>query len=271
MMLEGRVAVITGGASGIGRATALRFAEEGARVAILDRDTALAEATVAELVDVGAREPFFTGVDVSSGESVDEAFQEVADQAGAADILMTCAGIRGISDPLELDRDQWDREIGVNLSGTFYCAQAAGRQMAASGRGGSIITVSSTAGFLAYENRSAYSATKSGVIGITKSLARDLGGRGIRVNCIAPGLMRTPFTEAFFADEDLVAAIPRVVPLGDPGGPAVIADGAVFLASDLARYVTGIVLPIDGGHSIMAFNIHANPDSPYSAPRPLKD
>ena len=268
MMLNERVAAITGGASGIGRATALRFASEGARVAILDTNGDLAEELVAEIVEAGGAEPFHVPADVADGDSVDAAFAEIERRAGSTDVLVTSAGIRAISDPLELDRDRWEREIAVNLTGTFYCAQAAARQMVASGRGGSIVTISSTAGILAYENRPAYSASKFGVIGITKSLARDLGSRGIRVNCICPGLMRTPFTEAFFADEDLVRSLPRIVPIGTPGTPDVVADGALFLASDLSRYVSGVVLPIDGGQSTVAsFNVAGKADSPFSAPR----
>jgi NAD(P)-dependent dehydrogenase (short-subunit alcohol dehydrogenase family) len=228
MMLDGRVAAITGGASGIGRAIAMRFASEGARVAILDMNAESAEEVIAELLDAGAREPFFVEIDVRDGDSVDAVFNEIARRAGGVDILVTSAGIRTISDPLDLDRDQWEREIGVNLTGTFYCCQAAARQMVQSGRGGAIVTISSTAGLLAYENRPAYCASKFGVIGITKSLARDLGSRGIRVNSICPGLTRTPFTEAFFSDEDLIRSLPQIVPLGEPGTPDVIADGALF-------------------------------------------
>lgn len=264
MLLENKVAAVTGGASGIGREIALTYAREGAQVVVLDVNAAQAEAVVEEVRDAGGREPFSVRVDVRSGESVDEAFATVADRAGGVDVLVNSAGVREIAHPLELDRGEWDNVLAINLTGTFYCCQAAGRQMVGRG-GGAIVNLSSAAGLMAYENRPAYTASKFGVIGITKSLARDLGAQGIRVNAICPGLMRTPFTEFYFTDEEFVQNIPRVVPLGTYGVPQYIAQGALFLASDMAQYVTGVVLPIDGGATVAStFNLSTKKDSPFS-------
>lgn len=264
MLLENKVAAITGAASGIGREIALAYAAEGAQIVVLDVDSQRGEAVVEELRGASGRDPFYVPIDVRSGESVDEAFGTIAERAGGVDIAVNSAGVREIAHPLELDRAEWDNVLAINLTGTFYCCQAAGRQMVARG-GGAIVNISSTAGLMAYENRPAYTASKFGVIGITKSLARDLGPLRIRVNAICPGLMRTPFTEFYFTDEEFVQNIPRVVPLGTYGLPTYIAQGALFLASDMAQYVTGVVLPIDGGHTIATtFNLSTKKDSPFS-------
>lgn len=245
-LLEGRVAAITGGASGIGRRTAQLFAEAGATVAVLDRAIDAAAETVAELDLIAATGHLAVEVDVAQLDSVEAAFSGLREQLGGVDVLMNSAGIREIVGPLEISEEEWNRVLAVNLSGTFFCAREAARAMI-EGDGGSIINISSAVGLAGFAKRPAYAATKAGVIGITRSLAKDLGPHGIRANVIAPGLLRTPLTEMYYDDEEWVAGLPEHIPLGRPGNPEDIAGTALFLASDLSRYVSGVTLPVDGG------------------------
>jgi NAD(P)-dependent dehydrogenase (short-subunit alcohol dehydrogenase family) len=270
-LLEGKVAAITGGASGMGRGTAGRLAEHGARVAILDADEKLGEEVLAELREAGAESPIFIETDIRSEESVGGAFERIAKDLGASDMVVNCAGIREISDPLDLPIEEWDNVVAVNLRGTYLCCQAAGRQMRDADKGGAMVLFSSTAGQVAYENRPAYTASKFGVVGLTKSLARDLGPRGIRVNCIVPGIIRTPFTEVFFGEEQWVSNIPQVVPLATHGTPQQIADGVLYLVSDLSSYVTGAVLNIDGGHAMIAAQATRDDDSVFGSRLPPRE
>jgi NAD(P)-dependent dehydrogenase (short-subunit alcohol dehydrogenase family) len=267
MLVEGKLAVVTGAASGIGREVALTMAHEGARVIVVDQNREEGERVLQELADEGAATPLFHKVDVRSADDIQSMFDEVQRQAGGGvDILVNCAGIREIAMPLELSYDEWNRVLAVNLSGTFYCCQAAARQMARRD-GGAIVNISSLAGIRAVENRPAYTASKFGVIGLTMSLARDLGPLKIRVNAVAPGLMRTPLTEMYFTDEEFVKSIPQVIPLGEYGRPQYVAQAVLFLASNMAEHVTGVTLPVDGGHTIMSnYSVGAAAESPFSAP-----
>jgi NAD(P)-dependent dehydrogenase (short-subunit alcohol dehydrogenase family) len=142
--------------------------------------------------------------------------------------------------------DEWDNVIAVNLSGTFYCCQAAARHMRESGRG-AIVNIASVGGLIGLARRPAYTASKHGVVGLTKSLARDLGPAGIRVNAICPGLVRTPLTEQYFAEAAFEAGLETVVPQGRVGTAGDVADAALYLASDQSGYVNGVALTVDGG------------------------
>jgi NAD(P)-dependent dehydrogenase (short-subunit alcohol dehydrogenase family) len=228
-MLENRVVIVTGAASGIGREIAERFAREGARVASLDRAG-----------DVDLR------VDVRSPQEVERGVAEVVAAEGRLDVLVNSAGVREIGDVYTMAADEWENVIAVNLSGTFYCCQAAARAMREAG-GGSIVNVSSVGGLIGLARRPAYTAAKHGVVGLTKSLARDLGPAGIRVNAICPGLIRTPLTEQYFVEEAFEEGLRTVIPQGRPGVPADVADAALYLASDQSGYVSGIALTVDGG------------------------
>jgi len=228
-LLEQQVALVTGAASGIGREIAERFAREGARVAGFDRSGDVA----------------FQG-DVRSPSEVERAVDRLVDDEGRLDVLVCSAGVREIGDVYTMASDEWDNVIAVNLSGTFYSCQAAARHMRASG-GGTIVNISSVGGLIGLARRPAYTAAKHGVVGLTKSLARDLGPDGIRVNAICPGLIRTPLTEQYFAEDAFEEGLRTVVPQGRVGVASDVADAALYLASDQSAYVNGIALTVDGG------------------------
>jgi NAD(P)-dependent dehydrogenase (short-subunit alcohol dehydrogenase family) len=228
-MLENRVVLVTGAASGIGREIAERFAREGARVTGFDRAGGVA----------------IQG-DVRSPGDVERAVGQVVDSEGRIDVLVNSAGVREIGDVYTMATDEWDNVIAVNLSGTFYCCQAAARRMRESG-GGVIVNIASVGGLIGLARRPAYTAAKHGVIGLTKTLARDLGAAGIRVNAICPGLIRTPLTEQYFAEDAFEEGLRTVVPQGRVGTAADVADAALYLASDQSAYVNGIALTVDGG------------------------
>ena len=224
MSLAGRVAVVTGAAGGLGAAVADRLAADGATVERID------------LTGDGRR------LDVRDAGAVAAAFVEI----GRVDVLVNCAGIREIVPVLELSAEEWQRVIDVNLGGTFHCSQAAARAMAAAG-GGSIVNVASTSALAADPSRTAYCASKAGILGLTRAMALDLGPHGVRVNAVCPGLVRTPLTEAYFADQAFVDGLADVAPLGRAADPADVADVVAFLAGDGARHISGVALPVDGG------------------------
>jgi NAD(P)-dependent dehydrogenase (short-subunit alcohol dehydrogenase family) len=224
MLLQGRVAFVTGSASGIGAAIAERFAAEGAEVAGFDREDG----------------------DVRVPADVERAVAATAERLGRIDVVVNSAGVREIGDVYELPTAEWDNVLAVNLSGTFYVCQAAARRMRESG-GGSIVNIASVGGLIGLSHRPAYTAAKHGVVGLTKSLARDLGADGIRVNVICPGVIRTPLTESYFGDGAFERSLETTVPLGRVGVPRDVADAALYLASDLSAYVNGAALTVDGG------------------------
>jgi NAD(P)-dependent dehydrogenase (short-subunit alcohol dehydrogenase family) len=228
-MLQNRVVLVTGAASGIGREIADRFAREGARVTGFD---------LAGDADIHG--------DVRSPADVERAVAQVVAAEGRIDVLVNSAGVREIGDVYTMAAEEWDNVIAVNLSGTFYCCQAAARSMREAG-GGAIVNISSVGGLIGLARRPAYTAAKHGVIGLTKSLARDLGPAGIRVNAVCPGLIRTPLTEQYFAADAFEEGLRTVVPQGRTGVPADVADAALYLASDQSAYVNGIALTVDGG------------------------
>ena len=228
-MLGDRVVLVTGAASGIGREIAERFTAEGARVTGFDRTG-----------DVAVHG------DVRTPADVERAVEHVVAAEGRIDVLVNSAGVREIGDVYTMASEEWENVIAVNLSGTFYCCQAAARRMR-DGGGGVMVNISSVGGLIGLARRPAYTASKHGVVGLTKSLARDLGPAGIRVNAICPGVIRTPLTEQYFTDAAFEDGLRTVVPQGRVGIAADVADAALYLASDQSAYVSGIALTVDGG------------------------
>jgi NAD(P)-dependent dehydrogenase (short-subunit alcohol dehydrogenase family) len=236
---EGQVAVVTGGASGIGAATARRFAAEGARVAVLDRDADGAEQVASE-VD-GTAHP----VDVRDGDAVDAAIAQVMAGLGRIDVLVNNAGIGDLRPLHTVDDKLWHRLIDVNLTGTFNATRAVVPHMLAGG-GGTIVNNASLSGLMPTRNEAAYSAAKAGVIALTKSGALEYGPT-VRVNCVAPGHIRTPLTAVWEQMPDAFAPIADAIPLGRIGEADEVAEVILFLASRRSSYVTGQTIVIDGG------------------------
>ncbi|MDO7836367.1 SDR family NAD(P)-dependent oxidoreductase [Sphingobium sp. HBC34] len=247
--LNGRVAVVTGGASGLGLATAQRFLASGARVTIWDRDEDRVAQVVADLAPLG--DVAGTTVDIGDAAAVERGMAVVQAREGRIDIVVNSAGISGLSCPSdEVSLDLWDQQMRVNLSGAFYVCRAAIPHMKANGHG-RIILVASAAGKDGNPQQAPYSAAKAGVIGLTKSLGKELGPFGIMVNCIAPTIFETPMHEVSKArlGVGLMDAIKAKIPLGRAGRPDEFAAMAAWLASDECSYTTGFVFDLTGGRS----------------------
>jgi len=242
--LAGRVAAITGGAKGIGRAVAGALAAAGAAVALIGRDANALQLAVRELAAQGHR-AIAVGADVSDVARLDAAFDAVLSGLGGLDILINNAGVEQLCASTEVTAELWDRIVDTNLKGAFFCAQAAARRMP---RGGCIVNLCSLTSEVGVGGAAAYGASKAGLAGLTRALATEWAERRIRVNAIGPGYFRTALTESFYADDhwqrDMLAKIPlrRFGQLSDLDG------AAVFLCSDAAAYITGQILYVDGGY-----------------------
>lgn len=246
MRFQERAVLVTGGGSGIGRQVALAAAREGARVAIGDLDQERAETVAAEIRTQRGEAQAFR-LDVTDPASVN-AFVEAAETSlGRLDVLVNSAGIREIVSVLDLPLEEWQRIVAVNLTGTFLPSQAFARRLVAQGKTGQIVNLASTLGLMAAPNRAAYTASKHGVVGLTKEMALELGDRGIRVNAVAPGVIRTPLTERYFQDPAYSQAIRDIHALGRWGEPEEVARAILFLADEANGFMTGSVLTVDGG------------------------
>jgi len=246
---DGRVALVTGAGSGLGRATAKQLASEGAGVACLDIVGDAVEKTAAEIAEAGGNARAYT-VDVSDPGSVRPAVEAAAKDLGRPSLVFNCAGIGRFSHSEETDFAEWQKIIGVNLTGTFLVAQAALPHLLEGG--GCIINIASNAGLMGQPYSAAYCASKGGVVNLTRALADEFLKRGVRVNCIAPGGIETPLQNEFTKMPEGVSwkEFRKVMtPLGN-SQPEEIANVAIFVASDACRYMTGSIVSVDGGLTI---------------------
>ncbi len=246
--LRDKRCIVTGAAGGIGRAIALAFAEEGAHVVAMD----LAAPLEAMSWPSGAIVPLAS--DLADREMVERTMAEAVSTLGGLDVFVACGALKwGTGNFLDLTDHDWDRYIGVNLTGTFLTCRAAARTMAQAGTAGSIITIGSVNSFISEPNAAAYVAAKGGVAMLTRAMAVDLGPIGIRCNMIAPGPIEVPSAKGIYEAPKLGAEVRREVALQRAGVPEDIAGAAVFLAEDASRYVTGSTVTVDGGLSAMMF------------------
>ncbi|HEV8625886.1 MAG TPA: SDR family NAD(P)-dependent oxidoreductase [Acidimicrobiia bacterium] len=256
LSLGGRVALVTGGARGIGLASARRLAEAGAAVAVADLDKAAAETAAAEIAEAHGTKAIGVEIDVSDTASVEAAFDRTTAELSGLDILVNNAGIFPIFPVLPMPDEEWDRVMRTNLYGSFYCARAAGRLMA--DRGGVIVNMVSVQAFKAGTAGLAhYTTSKAALVGFTKALAVELGPFNIRVLGVAPTVVDTPGLQAnmpiFEASgvSDVIEMVSKQLPLGRTAVPDDVARVVVFAASDLAALMTGDILMVDGGHLLI--------------------
>src|SRR5579863_1097551 len=241
--LKGRIALVTGASQGIGRACALELAKAGATVALAARNEAKLAEVAAEIAAAGGHAATFA-LDVASEESIGNGAKAILERFGKVEILVNNAGITRDDLMMRMKRADWDDVLSTNLTGAFLLTQALVRQMMKN-RWGRIINITSVVGRTGQEGQVNYAASKAGLIGFTRSLAREVASRGITVNAVAPGYIETPMTAAL--DEKLRTAMIAQIPLGRAGTDVEIAQSVAFLASDAAAYITGHVLDVNGG------------------------
>lgn len=244
MTLANKVAIITGGASGIGFSAAQVFAKKGANIVLFD----LKEEVDHIAKEIGGEQALGKKVDITNQQSVTKAVDEVAEKYGKIDVLLNCAGIALLDDAENLSVDDWDKTMAINLKGTFIPAQAVGQKMIEQ-KSGAIINIASQAGIVAFDRHVAYSASKAGVIGMTKVLAYEWAEYNVRVNAISPTIIMTELGRKAWAGkvgEDMM----KQIPIGRFGEPEEVANCAAFLASDDSSLVTGENLVCDGGYTI---------------------
>jgi len=252
MRLDGKVAIITGSGVGIGRATAVMFGKEGAKVIVADIDREKGMET-AGLIRSGNGEAKFVQVNVSDAHDVGEMVRTTIDTYGKLDILVNNAGIYLQASVVDASEEDWDRILDVNLKGVFLCCKYSIPEMIKGGRGGVIVNVGSEAGIVGIKNQVAYNVSKSGVIALTKSIAIDSAADNVRVNCVCPGTTETPLVTAALSKakepERVRRELEAVRPANRLGKPEEIAAGILYLASDESPYATGAILSIDGGYT----------------------
>ncbi len=265
MLLKDKVAIITGAASGIGKATAVTFGREGAKVMCADVNANGAEAVARQIADTGG-DAESVKVDVVVEADVQRMIQDTVARWGRLDVIYNNAGI-GVGNPVtQVSTEEWDRIIDINLRGVFFGTKYAILEMLKTG-GGSIVNTASDAGLLGTPMLSAYCASKGGVVMFTKATAAEWARMGIRVNCVCPGVIKTPILDpmimmgkaAGVTEEALWARMGKAHPIGRVGMPEEVAEAVAWLASDRASFVTGVALPVDGG---LAGGMAPN-DSPF--------
>jgi len=251
LRLQGKTAIVTGGRRGIGRAIALAMADEGADVVIADIvvDDGKLEGVADEIKNKGRR-CLIVRVDISSRSEVEEMARRAVETFGRIDILVNCAGVWIPGETIiECPEEHWDRVIDTNLKGTYLCCQAVGKVMVGQGNG-NIINLSSQVGLNPGTGAGAYSISKAGIIMLTRQLALELAGNNIRVNALAPGIVKTDFNIDIWKNPEAERQLSLGVPLGRLAEPEDIAWAALFLASEYSGYITGAIIPVDGGWKV---------------------
>jgi len=247
MLLKGKKALVTGGARGIGKEIVLDFLREGASVWFLDLNPSEFQAEMDQAAQSGGGKAVFKKADVSAAAEVTRVVEEVASEAGGIDILVNNAGITRDGLIFRMSLENWEKVLAINLTSAFLISQAVARLMIKQ-RSGSIINMASIAGVGGNAGQANYAASKAGLIGLTRSLAKETGGRGVRVNAVAPGYIDTEMTRSL--PEAVRQAFVTQLAMARPGQPQEVARVVTFLASDMASYVSGTVLRVDGCMSI---------------------
>jgi len=243
MNLTGRVALVTGGGRGIGRAVALRLARDGAALAVSDVDEATGESVAAELRALGHQARFYRA-NVGAADEVAQMVERILTEQGGLHILVNNAGITRDSLLLRMSEEDWDRVLTINLKGAFLCTRAALRPMLRQ-RWGRIVNIASVVGLVGNAGQANYAASKAGIVGLTKATAKEVASRAVTANAIAPGFIDTTMTKAL--KEEVKQEVLKQIPLGSFGQPEDVASAVAFLASEEAGYITGHVLCVDGG------------------------
>jgi NAD(P)-dependent dehydrogenase (short-subunit alcohol dehydrogenase family) len=245
--LEGKVGLVTGGTSGIGRETALLFAKAGVKVVVAGRREREGNETI-ELVRAAGGEGLFQKADVSKASEVEALIQKAVERFGRLDVAFNNAGIEGVWVPIvRQSEEDWDRTININLKGVWLCLKYEIQQMLKQGGGGAIVNMASVTGLVGGAGAAAYSASKHGVVGLTKSAALETARSGIRINAVCPAVIETPMGERLFGAPAVHKSVVGLHPIGRFGRPAEIAEAVVWMCSDRASFMTGQSLILDGG------------------------
>ena len=243
MKLQNKVALITGGARGIGQAIAMTFAKEGADIVVADVNLEVAQKTASEIEALG-RKALALEMDVTDYAKVEEGVNKILDKFGKVDILVNNAGITKDNLILRMSQAEWDAVINVNLKGTFNCIKAVSRPMIKQ-RSGKIVSIASIIGLMGNAGQANYAASKAGIIALTKTVAKELASRNINANAVAPGFIQTDMTASL--PEEVKAKMMEAIPLAKLGMPQDVANVCLFLASEESNYITGQVITVDGG------------------------